>query len=203
MYFEYSNFNVAYVELNKWLSSTKELPSSHELLFEETVFIKFTQACNNSELPNFNGTSFEKNLNDYNSIYPLGEKYFKRETEYYAKEFSRESIWLINYLSLNIDSKRCVVNFWHRDNSDLNKPAPCLTQLIFRLKNNKLDMHAYMRANDAYRIAFINFHLFRSLQNYICDKLHLIPGDYYHIASSFHVYRECQKEYNDLVLGFK
>jgi len=203
MYFEFVDFNVGYNKLNKWLSSTKELPSTHELLFEETVFVKFSLDQTNQSFPIFNGNDFEKRLEDYNEVYSLGEKYYKRETEYYSREFSRESAWLVDYLKLNTDSKRCVVNFWNRENSDLDNPAPCLTQLIFRLKNDRLDMHAFMRANDSYRISFINFHLFYSLQNYICNKLHLPVGDYFHIASSFHVYRECKDEYGKFVLGLK
>jgi thymidylate synthase len=64
----------------------------------------------------------------------------------------------------------------------------CLQRLWFRIENGKLNMNAHMRSNDAYKAAFMNMYAFTELQREVAAKLDMLPGEYIHIADSFHIY---------------
>ena len=49
-------------------------------------------------------------------------------------------------------------------------------------------MNAHMRSNDAYKAAFMNMYAFTELQGLIARAIGVIPGEYIHIADSFHIY---------------
>jgi len=69
----------------------------------------------------------------------------------------------------------------------ISDPA-CLQRLWFRVQNRKLNMVIHMRSNDAFKAAFMNMYAFTELQHCIAQQLDLQPGEYCHIADSFHVY---------------
>ncbi|MCE5327633.1 MAG: thymidylate synthase [Planctomycetaceae bacterium] len=64
----------------------------------------------------------------------------------------------------------------------------CLQRLWFRISDGKLHMNAHMRSNDAYKAAFMNMYAFTELQAEMAARLDIAPGDYIHIADSFHIY---------------
>ena len=72
---------------------------------------------------------------------------------------------------------------------DMNVDDPtCLQRLWFRVSDGKLHMNAHMRSNDAFKAAFMNMYAFTELQAEIAAQLDLVPGEYIHIADSFHIY---------------
>lgn len=71
---------------------------------------------------------------------------------------------------------------------------PCLQRLWFRVYGDVLVMNAHMRSNDAFKAAFMNMYAFTELQRDVARRLSerlgrfIRPGQYTHIADSFHIY---------------
>ena len=64
----------------------------------------------------------------------------------------------------------------------------CLQRLWFRIADNKLHMNIHMRSNDAFKAAFMNMYAFTELQRVMSAEIGVEPGEYMHIADSFHIY---------------
>jgi len=71
---------------------------------------------------------------------------------------------------------------------------PCLQRLWCRVFDDELVMNAHMRSNDAFKAAFMNMYAFTELQREIARQVserlgrRIRPGQYTHIADSFHIY---------------
>ncbi|NLW87918.1 MAG: hypothetical protein GXY38_13710 [Planctomycetes bacterium] len=73
--------------------------------------------------------------------------------------------------------------------NDMNIGDPaCLQRLWFRISDGKLHLNAHMRSNDAYKAAFMNMYAFTELQAMVAAEIGVAPGEYMHIADSFHIY---------------
>ncbi len=73
--------------------------------------------------------------------------------------------------------------------NDMNIDDPaCLQRMWFRIADGKLNMTAHMRSNDAFKAAFMNMHAFTELQRMVAAEVGVAPGEYIHIADSFHIY---------------
>jgi thymidylate synthase len=73
--------------------------------------------------------------------------------------------------------------------NDMNIHDPsCLQRLWFRIDGGKLHMNIHMRSNDAFKAAFMNMYGFTELQREMANQLGVEPGEYIHIADSFHIY---------------
>jgi len=73
--------------------------------------------------------------------------------------------------------------------NDMNIDDPaCLQRLWFRIADGKLHMNIHMRSNDAFKAAFMNMYAFTELQAEMAAELGVEPGEYMHIADSFHIY---------------
>jgi thymidylate synthase len=73
--------------------------------------------------------------------------------------------------------------------NDMNIHDPaCLQRLWFRIADDKLHMNIHMRSNDAFKAAFMNMYAFTELQREMAAELGVEPGEYMHIADSFHIY---------------
>ncbi|MGC9309409.1 MAG: thymidylate synthase [Candidatus Nanoarchaeia archaeon] len=70
---------------------------------------------------------------------------------------------------------------------DVNDPA-CLQRLWFRVQDGKLNMNCHIRSNDAFKAAFMNIYAFTELQRDIAEQVGVEPGEYIHMADSFHIY---------------
>ncbi|MFI5382011.1 MAG: thymidylate synthase [Tepidisphaerales bacterium] len=74
---------------------------------------------------------------------------------------------------------------WH----DLGIADPaCLQRLWFRVQDGRLNMVVHMRSNDAFKAAFMNMYAFTELQAWVAGRIGVAPGEYCHIADSFHIY---------------
>jgi len=69
----------------------------------------------------------------------------------------------------------------------ISDPA-CLQRLWFRISDDRLHMNVHFRSNDAYKAAFMNMYAFAELQQEMADRIGVGPGEYIHIADSFHIY---------------
>jgi thymidylate synthase len=69
----------------------------------------------------------------------------------------------------------------------IGDPA-CLQRLWFRVQDGKLNMAIHMRSNDAFKAAFMNMYAFTELQAMVAQEVGVAPGEYVHVADSFHIY---------------
>jgi len=81
--------------------------------------------------------------------------------------------------------------------NDMNiSDPPCLQRLWFRvaaggstgLATSRLHMTCHIRSNDAFKAAFMNMYAFTELQQMVAEQIGVAPGEYIHIADSFHIY---------------
>ena len=75
--------------------------------------------------------------------------------------------------------------------NDMNIGDPaCLQRMWFRIsgEDKKLHLNVHMRSNDAFKAAFMNMFAFSELQGQVAKAVGVQPGEYIHIADSFHIY---------------
>ena len=73
--------------------------------------------------------------------------------------------------------------------NDMNIADPaCLQRTWFRISDGKLHMNIHIRSNDAFKAAFMNMFAFTELQKEVAAAVGVAPGEYMHIADSFHIY---------------
>ena len=69
----------------------------------------------------------------------------------------------------------------------VDDPA-CLQRLWFRVADGRLHLNCHIRSNDAYKAAFMNMYAFTELQRVMAAEIGVQPGQYIHVADSFHIY---------------
>lgn len=89
-------------------------------------------------------------------------------------------------------TRRAVVTLWDplRDSIEGVKNYPCTTELQFMVRDDKLDLHVTMRANDAWHGLAYDAFVFNQLQHTVARMLGREVGRYIHHASSLHIYEE-------------
>ena len=70
---------------------------------------------------------------------------------------------------------------------EIHDPA-CLQRLWFRISGGRLHLNVHFRSNDAFKAAFMNIYAFTELQRMVAEQIGVQPGEYIHIADSFHIY---------------
>ncbi|HOD83694.1 MAG: Thymidylate synthase 1 [Spirochaetes bacterium ADurb.BinA120] len=70
---------------------------------------------------------------------------------------------------------------------EIDDPA-CLQRMWFRISGGKLHLNVHFRSNDAFKAAFMNIYAFTELQREVAAKVGVEPGEYIHLADSFHIY---------------
>jgi thymidylate synthase len=76
----------------------------------------------------------------------------------------------------------------------IDDPA-CLQRIWLRVSAGRLHMNVHIRSNDAFKAAFMNMYAFTELQRQIAAKVGAEPGEYIHIADSFHIYGSYFQEF--------
>ena len=80
--------------------------------------------------------------------------------------------------------------------NDMNiTDAACLQRLWFRISGGALHMNVHIRSNDAFKAAFMNMYAFTELQRLTAGEIGVRPGEYIHIADSFHIYGSYFEEF--------
>ena len=91
-------------------------------------------------------------------------------------------------------TRRAQAIVWNPRTDPQNEHCPCLQRLWFRLVENRLVLNVHIRSNDAFKAAFMNMYAFTEIQARVALKLsermdrEIVPGQYNHIADSFHIY---------------
>lgn len=73
------------------------------------------------------------------------------------------------------------------NDTNISDPS-CLQRIWLRIADDKLHMNVHMRSNDAFKAGFMNMYAFSELQRELAGQIGVAPGEYMHIADSFHIY---------------
>lgn len=107
-------------------------------------------------------------------------------------------------------TRRAQAITWQVWNDQKVADPPCLQRLWFRIAGGstklaasgstgltagRLDMTCHIRSNDAFKAAFMNMHAFTELQRAMAGEIGVAPGQYVHIADSFHIYGSYFQEF--------
>jgi thymidylate synthase len=88
--------------------------------------------------------------------------------------------------------------------NDMNIDDPaCLQRLWFRISDGRLHVNFHIRSNDAFKAAFMNMYAFTELQRMVAHAVGVEPGEYMHIADSFHIYGSYFEEFEGFLKTVK
>src|SRR3989344_4907048 len=110
---------------------------------------------------------------------------------------------LVDRLKKQPQSKRGLVSLWHPDRDQLAEKVPSVLSIWCRIEKGKLNMHAHLRANDAYKKLLMNLNLHATLMKHIADQLGVDVGTYTHIVDSFHIYHPDTKDVEKVLATIK
>lgn len=96
---------------------------------------------------------------------------------------------LIQKLSKSPETRQAVMTIYNTEDAFVRtKDTPCTVALDFKVRNNKLYLHAFMRSNDLVWGFQYDVFAFTLIQEIIANTLGLELGAYTHTASSMHIY---------------
>jgi len=97
---------------------------------------------------------------------------------------------VVEKLRNDADSRQAVLTIYNSfDMRPVVKDVPCTIALHFMIRNNKLNLHVYMRSNDIFWGTMYDVVMFTILQEVVANHLGIDVGIYYHTSSSLHVYQ--------------
>lgn len=73
---------------------------------------------------------------------------------------------------------------------NLDKGAACITQIYFRVKDNKLEIHTHARANDIYECMLLDLHFMQYVHYSVAKINNLELGDHIHFIDSMQMYKK-------------
>lgn len=99
---------------------------------------------------------------------------------------------VISILKADPSSRQAVCQIWDTADIDRNtKDKACNMSIVFRIRNDLLDMTVYNRSNDMIWGAYgANVVQFSMIQEYVAAWLNIPMGTYTQVSNSFHVYTE-------------
>jgi len=104
----------------------------------------------------------------------------------YGPPFLDQIGWAIDTLH-DHDSRQAVVTFW-RPAPAPSRDIPCTTTLQFMRRAAGLELHVYMRSNDAWLGFPYDLFTFTQLQAYVARAVGDPVAGYYHTVGSLHIY---------------
>jgi thymidylate synthase len=117
--------------------------------------------------------------------------------------------YVVATLAAAAESRRAQAMVWKPWEDGRTDHPACLQRLWFRLIGDRLVMSAHMRSNDAFKAAFMNMYAFTALQARIAERLAartgrpIAPGQYNHIADSFHIYGSYFEDFRGFLESLK
>jgi thymidylate synthase len=117
--------------------------------------------------------------------------------------------YVVDALSQTPHTRRAQAIMWKPwEDAGIHDPA-CLQRLWFRIYNDELALNVHMRSNDAFKAAFMNMYAFTDLQRVVAERVserlgrRIRPGQYTHIADSFHIYGSYFEEFEAFLQTLK
>jgi hypothetical protein len=96
-------------------------------------------------------------------------------------------------------SRRAVIDLWDSAVHESSENAPCLTHIVFRVKDDVLEMHSHLRSNDICFLLFMDMQVMSGVHKIVADSLSLKKGIYVHFVDSLHFHKKnatlVQKQY--------
>ena len=105
-------------------------------------------------------------------------------------------------------TRRAQAVTWQVWNDMTIQDPACLQRLWFRIEaadpdapaaepspDDRLHMTCHIRSNDAFKAGFMNMYAFTELQRAVAEQLGVRPGEYVHVADSFHIYGSYFEEF--------
>jgi len=175
-----------------YLLRSKEIPNDKELIKEDSAVISISNIAKEPFVISIVDRKLSCNY-DWKKYFPdIDTKKIKEELEYWEDEFigKRKMKTMIDYLRNYPQSRRAIVSFWHDSYRGPNDKCSCITYLYFRLRNNKLEMHSHVRANNLFFLVFLDIVILSQFQKLVANKLGLDVGDYVHFIDSLHFYHK-------------
>lgn len=107
----------------------------------------------------------------------------------YGPKLIEQLPYVIKTLQQDADSRQAVMTLW-RERPSGSKDVPCTTLFQFFVRDGRLEMHTYMRSNDAWLGLPYDLFNFTMIQNFVAAQLGCDLGEYRHIVGSLHLYEE-------------
>lgn len=101
---------------------------------------------------------------------------------------SRQIYRILSLLKKKSTSRRAVLQIFREDDLRNSKEVPCTISLQFLLRNEKLDLIASMRSNDALIGLPHDVFAFTMIQEIAARHLKVEVGTYTHVVGSLHLY---------------
>lgn len=105
----------------------------------------------------------------------------------YGPKWIEQLPYVIDTLLDDRSSRQAVVNIW-RDRPRQSHDTPCTLSWQFFVRDEKLEMHTHMRANDVWRGLPYDIFNFTQIQRWLAATLYLPCGEYHHHVGSMHIY---------------
>ena len=96
---------------------------------------------------------------------------------------------VLDKLKEDRDTRQALLTIHRVDDSIVKtKDPPCTITLQFTIRDEKLNMHVYMRSNDIVWGTPYDVFVFTTIQKVFANTLGIPVGKYYHTATSLHMY---------------
>lgn len=99
--------------------------------------------------------------------------------------------WVRNVLGKDLDSRRAVASLHGvQDHWPANRDVPCTLNLVFMVRDRRLDLSVFMRSSDMWYGLTYDVPFFLLVQRALASWLGIIVGGFDLVANSMHVYEK-------------
>jgi len=113
--------------------------------------------------------------------------------------------YVVKELHNDPTSRRAVITIWEPSKEctvGTSRDFPCSNHIQFIIREGKLDCHVKMRSNCIwYGFGTVNMYEFSYMQEVIAETLGVPVGQYYHNATSLHLYENLYDSINSVIYG--
>ena len=107
----------------------------------------------------------------------------------YGHRIATKMQGVLDKLKEDHDTRQALLTIHRVDDSIVKtKDPPCTITLQFTIRDEKLNMHVYMRSNDIVWGTPYDVFVFTTIQKVFANTLGIPIGKYYHTATSLHMY---------------
>jgi thymidylate synthase len=96
-------------------------------------------------------------------------------------------------------SRRAVAVTWNVLTDKDSKEPPCLTQIVWNIKNNRLYQTCFFRSHDIYGAWLLNAYAMQKIQQRVAKELGIESGHLVMISNSAHVYEQSWNAAEEIV----
>ena len=107
----------------------------------------------------------------------------------YGHRIAKKMQGVLDKLKEDHDTRQALLTIHRVEDSIVKtKDPPCTITLQFTIRDEKLNMHVYMRSNDIVWGTPYDVFMFTTIQKVFANTLGIPIGKYYHTATSLHMY---------------